>query len=293
MSGDNSTEVERKRRRAAEASSWKNSVERLKAIRQGGLGNLSASGGGYDDIKLEQPFDDGDEYDAIVSLRRRGFVGEEQDWSKPSGPESTDESEDDGGFSGRVKKKGKEEAAQVKKVNPWLKAAATISSLKKGKESILEEVLAKVNPDDMDRERHRRRKQPSRIHDSVDKCDHVAMENELMKEQEEEEDVTVTLPQTSENMELPSVIVEGSNNIKQSEEAKAESGVKKEVNATVDTKEKEAMCKGGTENGAEFDLDADGSLRFYILDAYEEAFGASMGTVYLFGKVSLLEFHSF
>ncbi|KAJ4866956.1 DNA polymerase alpha catalytic subunit [Raphanus sativus] len=36
-----------------------------------------------------------------------------------------------------------------------------------------------------------------------------------------------------------------------------------------------------------FDLDAadDGSLRFYILDAYEEAFGASMGTVYLFGKV--------
>nr|VDD25910.1 unnamed protein product [Brassica oleracea] len=287
MSGDNSTEVERKRRRAAEASSWKNSVERLKAIRQGGLGNLSASGGGYDDIKLEQPFDDGDEYDAIVSLRRRGFVGEEEDWSKPSGPESTDESEDDGGFSGRVKKKGKEEAAQVKKVNPWLKAAATISSLKKGKESFLEEVLAKVNPDDMDRERHRRRKQPSRIHDSVDKCDHVAMENELMKEQEEEEDVTVTLPQTSENMELPSVIVEGSNNIKQSEEAKAESGVKKEVNATVDTKEKEAMCKGGTENGAEFDLDADGSLRFYILDAYEEAFGASMGTVYLFGKAKM------
>lgn len=187
MSGDNSTEVERKRSRAAEeASSWKNSVERLKAIRQGGLGNLSASGGGYDDIKLEQPVDD--EYDAIVKY-----------------------------------------------------------------EGILEEVLANVNPDDMDRERHRRRKQPAWIRDSDDKCDHVAMENELMKEQEEE-DVTVTLPQTSE---------------------------------------KEAMCKGGTENGAEFDLDADGSLRFYILDAYEEAFGASMGTVYLFGKVSLLEFHSF
>ncbi|KAJ0231656.1 DNA-directed DNA polymerase [Hirschfeldia incana] len=38
----------------------------------------------------------------------------------------------------------------------------------------------------------------------------------------------------------------------------------------------------------EFDLDdADGSLRFYILDAYEEAFGASMGTVYLFGKVKM------
>ncbi|KAH0840805.1 hypothetical protein HID58_092304 [Brassica napus] len=173
MSGDNSTEVERKRGRAAEeASSWKNSLERLKAIRQGGLGNLSDSGGGYDDIKLEQTVDDGDEYDAIVKC-----------------------------------------------------------------EGILEEVLAKVNPDDMDRERHRRRKQPARIRDSDDKCDHVAMENELMKELKEE-DVRVTLPQTSEN-------------------------------------------------GAEFDLDADGSLRFYILDAYEEAFGASMGTVYLFGKVKM------
>ena len=216
MSGDNSTEVERKRGRAAEeASSWKNSVERLKAIRQGGLGNLSASGGGYE---LEQPVDD--EYDAIVKC-----------------------------------------------------------------EGILEEVLAKVNPDDMDRERHRRRKQaatvPIKIRDSDDKCDHVAMENELMKE-DVTDSVVTTLPQTCENMELPTSDSEGSNNIRQSEEAKAESGVKKE-----------AICKGGTENGAEFDLDADGSLRFYILDAYEEAFGASMGTVYLFGKVSLLEFHSF
>ncbi|WZY78675.1 hypothetical protein YC2023_025059 [Brassica napus] len=215
MSGDNSTEVERKRGRAAEeASSWKNSVERLKAIRQGGLGNLSASGGGYDDIKLEQPVDDGDEYDAIVKC-----------------------------------------------------------------EGILEEVLAKVNPDDMDRERHRRRKQaatvPIKIHDSDDKCDHVAMENELMKE-DVTDSVVTTLPQTCENMELPTSDSEGSNNIRQSEEAKAESGVKKE-----------AICKGGTENGAEFDLDADGSLRFYILDAYEEAFGASMGTVYLFGKVKM------
>ncbi|XP_033139889.1 DNA polymerase alpha catalytic subunit-like [Brassica rapa] len=210
MSGDNSTEVERKRGRAAEeASSWKNSVERLKAIRQGGLGNLSASGGGYE---LEQPVDD--EYDAIVKC-----------------------------------------------------------------EGILEEVLAKVNPDDMDRERHRRRKQaatvPIKIRDSDDKCDHVAMENELMKE-DVTDSVVTTLPQTCENMELPTSDSEGSNNIRQSEEAKAESGVKKE-----------AICKGGTENGAEFDLDADGSLRFYILDAYEEAFGASMGTVYLFGKVKM------
>ncbi|KAJ4828983.1 hypothetical protein Tsubulata_020636 [Turnera subulata] len=45
--------------------------------------------------------------------------------------------------------------------------------------------------------------------------------------------------------------------------------------------------KGGVscEEQSEFDLDADGSLPFYIIDAHEEIFGANMGTVYLFGKV--------
>lgn len=379
MSGDNSTEAGRKRSRGAEAATRKEALERLKAIRQGGLRNLAASGGGYD-IRIEEPiFDtvDDDEYDAIVSRRReeaRGFVvddgedgdlgygdeGEEEDFTKPSGPDSTDESDDGGGFSGRLrkkkaeKKKGKEQP-QVKKVNPALKAAATItgegrlssmftsSSFKKGKETdtvkcegILDEVLAEVTPDDLDRERHRRRKQPPTVpvmfsrnknvvsvtssmamKDSEPTSDRVFMEKELVKEMKEEvvTESEVTPPHDSEKMELPGsdgVVEDGSNNIRQSE-AKAESEVKDvfTLNATVDLKEKdsalsatagwkEAMVKGGTENGAplssncegqtEFDLDADGSLRFYILDAYEEAFGASMGTIYLFGKVSLLGF---
>ncbi|KAF8085461.1 hypothetical protein N665_0666s0009 [Sinapis alba] len=377
MSGDNSTEGGRKRSRGAEASTRKEALERLKAIRQGGLRNLAASGGGYD-IRIEEPiFDtvDDDEYDAIVSRRReeaRGFVvddgedgdlgygdeGEEEDFTKPSGPDSTDESDDGGGFSGRLRKKKAEkkkakEQPQVKKVNPSLKAAATItgegrlssmftsSSFKKGKETdkvkcegILDEVLAEVTPDDIDRERHRRRKQPSAVppvtfsrsknlvsvtssvalQDSEPASDRVFMENELMKELKEEAvpESEVTPPHDSENIELPgsgSVIEDVSNNVRQSE-TKSESGVKEvfTLNATVDMKEKdsalsatagwkEAMGKGGTENGAplstnsegqtEFDLDADGSLRFYILDAYEEAFGASMGTIYLFGKVKL------
>lgn len=64
------------------------------------------------DIKLEQP-----QYDALVSRRHEeawGFVvmkrrvrwrsggyfdeGEEEDWSKPSGPKLTDDESDDGGF---------------------------------------------------------------------------------------------------------------------------------------------------------------------------------------------------
>ncbi|KAJ0239082.1 DNA polymerase alpha catalytic subunit [Hirschfeldia incana] len=380
MSGDNSTEAGRKRTRGAEASTRKEALERLKAIREGGRRNLSAASGGGYDIRIEEPiFDtvDDDEYESIVSRRReeaRGFVvddgedgdlgygdeGEEEDFTKPSGPDSTDESDDGGGFSGRLrkkkaeKKKAAKEQPQVKKVNPALKAAATItgegrltsmftsSSFKKGKETdkvkcegILDEVLAEVTPDDMDRERHRRRKQPSTtvpitssrnrnvvsVTSSVPMqvleptSDRVFMEKELMKELKEEEVVTeseVTAQRDSEKMESPGgdgVIEDVSNSVEQSE-VKVESGVKEvfTLNATVDTKEKdsalsatagwkEAMVKGGTENGAslgsncegqtEFDLDADGSLRFYILDAYEEAFGGSMGTIYLFGKVKM------
>ncbi|KAK1323373.1 DNA polymerase alpha catalytic subunit [Acorus calamus] len=35
----------------------------------------------------------------------------------------------------------------------------------------------------------------------------------------------------------------------------------------------------------EFDLESDGSLPFYIIDAHEEFYGANLGTLYLFGKV--------
>ncbi|GAU26038.1 hypothetical protein TSUD_224990 [Trifolium subterraneum] len=36
---------------------------------------------------------------------------------------------------------------------------------------------------------------------------------------------------------------------------------------------------------SEFNLEPEGSLPFYILDAYEEYYGANMGTIYLFGKL--------
>ncbi|KAL6007618.1 hypothetical protein ACLOJK_033117 [Asimina triloba] len=36
---------------------------------------------------------------------------------------------------------------------------------------------------------------------------------------------------------------------------------------------------------AEFALDSDGSLPFYMIDAYEETYGANLGTLYMFGKV--------
>ncbi|KDP31949.1 hypothetical protein JCGZ_12410 [Jatropha curcas] len=98
-------------------------------------------------------------------------------------------------------------------------------------------------------------------------------------------------------------------------EVKAEPAVKKEgghtLNAKITVEEKDhalsamadwqAVRSGGNESVAgvseevksgssceeqsEFELDADGSLPFYIIDAHEEVFGANLGTLYLFGKV--------
>ncbi|KAM5577509.1 DNA polymerase alpha catalytic subunit [Rosa sericea] len=42
-----------------------------------------------------------------------------------------------------------------------------------------------------------------------------------------------------------------------------------------------------SEGSSDFDLESDGSLPFYMLDAYEEFYGPNMGTVYLFGKVKV------
>lgn len=44
-------------------------------------------------------------------------------------------------------------------------------------------------------------------------------------------------------------------------------------------------CSDSGEEKSEFELDSDGSLPFYILDAHEELFGANAGNLYLFGKV--------
>ncbi|KAI4314977.1 hypothetical protein L6164_027831 [Bauhinia variegata] len=48
---------------------------------------------------------------------------------------------------------------------------------------------------------------------------------------------------------------------------------------------KVASYASNREENSDFNLDADGSLPFYILDAHEEFYGANAGTLYLFGKV--------
>jgi DNA polymerase alpha subunit A len=48
-----------------------------------------------------------------------------------------------------------------------------------------------------------------------------------------------------------------------------------------------ADLNSNNQQNSEFNLEPEGSLPFYILDAYEEYYGANMGTLYLFGKVIL------
>ncbi|CAE6229466.1 unnamed protein product [Arabidopsis arenosa] len=307
MSAENSREVGRKLSLGLEASGRKEALERLKATRKGELRN----GGGGCEIRLQKPIFDtiGDEeYQSLVSRRReedRGFVvddgdlgyvdeGEEEDWSKPSGgAESTDESDDCGG---RVQRRRKTE--KKKKVNVSLKGADTItgegrlssmftcSSFNKGKEttdkvkcceSILDEVLAEFTPDDMDRERHhKRRKQQSA---TLNKNNLVHDSPSMEKEQVVTEFEVIPPSDANEVFTLNEAI-----------------DMKDKYPAlSANAGWKEAMGTGGTENEVplaecqteEFDLEADGSLLFYILDAYEKPFDASMGTIHLFGKVKV------
>ncbi|KAG8384365.1 hypothetical protein BUALT_Bualt04G0110500 [Buddleja alternifolia] len=66
------------------------------------------------------------------------------------------------------------------------------------------------------------------------------------------------------------------------------------LSATVDWKLRSAECNGSgpgsnqatiSEEKLEFEVESNGSLPFYILDAHEEIYGANAGNLYLFGKV--------
>lgn len=50
-------------------------------------------------------------------------------------------------------------------------------------------------------------------------------------------------------------------------------------------------CASGEEK-SDFELDSNGSLPFYLMDAHEEIYGANMGNLYLFGKVNLVKMFS-
>ncbi|XP_065875108.1 DNA polymerase alpha catalytic subunit [Euphorbia lathyris] len=61
--------------------------------------------------------------------------------------------------------------------------------------------------------------------------------------------------------------------------------VKNSGNGSVSDVTNQVKSVANCEDQSDFELEADGSLPFYIIDAHEEVFGANMGTLYLFGKV--------
>ncbi|KAI3799023.1 hypothetical protein L1987_34311 [Smallanthus sonchifolius] len=324
-------------------------LRKLKTLRQGG----SCGDTGVDryQIKIDEPiYDtvDEDEYESLVAKRQedfRGFIvdddglgyadeGEEVDWTQ-SGVVPSSEEESEGELEKKKKpKKTKTEKKEPKK--PSFEAAAAlmgkqrISNLftsavfNKNKpavvscDSILDDVLAEITPDETDKEKRRRsNKRPESLVSSV-KTENppasvVVGSNlsaiNLYKHEVFEEKELLEIPENGKGLgfvEESEVKVE---ELKDESEVKVEPAVVKEAEVwTLNAKIKEekdptfsataglqAVVSSGlsddigpglnSDGKPPFVVDSDGSLPFYMLDAYEEFFGSNAGNIYLFGKV--------
>ncbi|KAK8687216.1 hypothetical protein V6N13_086043 [Hibiscus sabdariffa] len=190
-------------------------------------------------------------------------------------------------------------------------------------ESIVDDVIKQFAPDESDRE-HRRRGQssllaavmPSKVAPTVansvrsedefasegltefvDKCTETigeaAVESSGVEVDKLEPGVELKVEPAEERKEEKEESVRKLN-AKILEEQKDESlsamagwkAVKSEGNGNVNGSG-EGINGLSSERESEFELDVDGSMPFYLLDAHEEFYGANMGTVYLFGKVKV------
>ncbi|XVF15540.1 hypothetical protein REPUB_Repub09cG0162700 [Reevesia pubescens] len=190
-------------------------------------------------------------------------------------------------------------------------------------ESIVDDVIKQFAPDESDRERRRRGQishlafvGPAKVAPAV--VNTVRIENELVLDKGL--DAFVEEEKCSENnegaivefseIEVKEVEPEVEMKVEVVEERKEESVHK--LNAQIAEEKKDealsamagwrAVKSEGNDNvsgsiegsnglngegQSDFELDVDGSLPFYILDAHEEYYGANMGTLYVFGKVKV------
>ncbi|KAK1410275.1 hypothetical protein QVD17_36810 [Tagetes erecta] len=336
-------------------------LRKLKTLRQGG--NSGDIADRYQ-IKIDEPiYDtvDEDEYESLVAKRQedfRGFIvdddglgyadeGEEVDWSK-SGVVPSSEEESDGELEKKKQKKTKTEKKEVKK--PSFEAAAAlmgkqrISNLftsavfNKNKpavvscDSILDDVLAEITPDENDKEKRRRSHKISVRNDIQDSlvtsigngklpASVVAGSNlssnnlpsdNLYKQDVFEAKETIDMPENGKDsgvVEEPVAVGSEVEGVKDESEVKVEPVVVKEadvytLNAKI-TEEKDPTFSASaglqavvssslsddvghglnSDGKLPFVVDPDGSLPFYMLDAYEEYSGSNAGNIYLFGKV--------
>ncbi|XVF61189.1 hypothetical protein PTKIN_Ptkin08bG0110100 [Pterospermum kingtungense] len=192
-------------------------------------------------------------------------------------------------------------------------------------ESIVDDVIKQFAPDESDRERRRRGqnnhlasvasyKVVPTVINSVKSEDELVLDKGLEKFVEEDnypennegaimEFSEIEVKEEEPEVEMKVGVVEERNevegnvhklNAKISEEKEDEAlsaiagwkAVKSEGNVNVSGSMETNNGFSG-EGQSDFELDADGSLPFYILDAYEEFYGANMGTLYLFAKVKV------
>nr|KYP66832.1 DNA polymerase alpha catalytic subunit [Cajanus cajan] len=300
----------RRRPRGPEATARSEALERLKARLRGGRRSDDTG----PQIRLENPVYDTvpeDEYNALVAKRReqaRSFIvddeglgygdeGEEEDWSQAGFNLSDDESE---GESERPKRKKVEKKdPQPKRPSSSLSAAAammggqrlssmfTSSVFKKSRddkasESIVDDVIAEFAPDETDRLRRRKAQTISSNGPMVEMEHDDCKINEGVVEEKEVKNVEIEV-KTGAKKEVFSLNAK----VKDEEDPalSATAGWKEAINGAGGVNAADSKDALQNQQQSEFDLEEDGSLPFYILDAYEEFYGENRGTLYLFGKV--------
>ncbi|KAJ0704122.1 putative DNA-directed DNA polymerase [Helianthus annuus] len=310
MTDDN--QRQKRKTRGINSDKRAEALRKLKTLRQGGNTNDADR---YQ-IKIDEPiYDtvDDDEYESLVAKRQedyRNFIvdddglgyadeGEEEDWTK-SGVVPSSEEESEGELEKKKPKKTKSEKREVKK--PSFEAAAAlmgkqrISNLftsavfNKSKpavavcDSILDDVLAEITPDESEKEKRRRSnnnvtKRPENGED-LGGVEVVGREVEVVKDESE-----VKVEAKVEAEAVKEAVV-WTLNAKVKEEKDPTFSASAGLQAVVSSGLSEETGSGLNSDGkSPFVVDSDGSLPFYMLDAYEEFYGSNAGKIYLFGKV--------
>lgn len=187
-------------------------------------------------------------------------------------------------------------------------------------DSILDDVLAEITPDESAKEKRRqinKRVFPNNIitpvgvnvtsdrpeSQSVNNLDkpEVIEEKEVVERFEIDNDLDVIDNKNEEvkdasEVKAESVTVKGAEvwtlNAKVKEEKDPTFSASAGLEAVVGSGLSEEVVNGlGSDGKHPFVVDSDGSLPFYMLDAYEEFYGANAGNIYLFGKVYLVKFN--
>ncbi|XP_076949906.1 DNA polymerase alpha catalytic subunit-like [Bidens hawaiensis] len=334
---------QKRKTRGSNSDKRAEALNKLKTLRSGGAADTTDR---YQ-IKLAEPiYDtvDEDEYESLVAKRKQDFgdfivdddgvgyadKGEEVDWTE-SGVVPSSEDELEGEMEKKKKpKKPKSDKKDVKK--PSFEAAAalmgkqrisnmfTSAAFNKNKpaavscDSILDDVLAEITPDESAKEKRRqinKRVFPNNIitpfgvnvktererpeSQSVNNLDKVVEEKEVVERFEIDNDLDVIDNKNEEvkdesEVKAESVTVKGAEvwtlNAKVKEEKDPTFSASAGLEAVVSLGLSEEVVNGLSSDGKHpFVVDSDGSLPFYMLDAYEEFYGSNAGNIYLFGKV--------